>query len=318
MSTPLTPARRRLRAATFTLLIAACGAGAASASQKARTFASPETAVDAAIAALRQDDLAALASVFGEGSDDLLSSGDPVQDASRRQQFLALYDQRHEMQHLGDDRLTLVIGPGAWPFPIPLVKAGNEWSFDLASGIEEVLDRRVGENELRAIQTCLAIVDAQREYYGTDHDGDGILEYAQKFQSTVGRRDGLFWPARPGEPESPLGELVAAAAAEGYTASTGAFHGYHYHMLTSQGPDARGGAYDYLVRDNLIGGFGVLAFPVEYGQSGVMSFMVNHDGVVYQRDLGPDTAVAAAKIACFDPTGWQVVPDKDLAPIAAD
>lgn len=315
MSTPSIPAhwRRRAAALTLTTLIAVCSAGSAPAGQKPKTFKTPEAAMDALIAAIRQDDLGTLVSMLGEGSDELLQSGDPVQDANRRERFLALYDERHELQPVGDDRVALIIGAGEWPYPIPLVKVGKKWSFDIASGIEEIINRRVGENELLTIRGCLTVVDAQREYSSKDHDGDGLLEYAQKIRSMVGRRDGLFWPARDGELQSPLSEVAAAAAAEGYTGTSGSFHGYRYRLLTSQGPGARGGAYDYLVRDNLIGGFAVLAFPAVYGESGVMTFMVNHDGVVYQRDLGPETADEVEKITTFDPVEpWEAVSDEDL------
>ena len=322
MSTLPMPAiwRRRAAILTFTILIATSSAGPVLAGAKAKTFKTPEAAVDALIDAMRQNELAAMVAIFGEGSDQLLETGDAVQDANRREEFLALYDEKHELQPVAGDRVELVIGEGAWPYPIPLVKVGKKWSFDTASGIEEIINRRVGENELKAIQSCLTAVDAQREYASRDHDGDGILEYAQKFRSTIGRRDGLFWPTREGEPDSPLGEMEAAAAAEGYLGVTGdAFHGYHYRLLTSQGPNAPGGAYDYLVRDNLIGGFAVLAFPAEYDESGVMTFLVSHHGVVYQRDLGPETAVEAEKITTFDPSeAWEVVPETDLVAIPWD
>lgn len=310
---------RRLSASLVLAIIATiCGAGSASMGAAAQAFETPEAAVDAFIAAVRQDDLPALVTMLGEGADQLLESGDPVQDANRRERFLALFDEHHELQPVDDDRMALVIGADAWPYPIPLVKTGTGWSFDVESGIEEIVNRRVGENELFAIQACLAVVDAQREYYSRDHDGDGLLEYAQTFRSTVGRRDGLFWPAREGEPESPLGELAAAAAAEGYSWSSGGYHGYHYRLLTAQGPGAPGGAYDFLARDDQIGGFAVLAFPAAYGDSGVMSFMTSHAGVVYQADLGPDTASLVEQITVFDPVEpWHAVPDGDLEPLPA-
>lgn len=322
MSIPRVTARccRPSAILTLTLLITACGAVSALAGQKPKAFKTPEAATEALIAAIRQDDLEALVSMLGDGSDQLLQSGDAVQDANRRERFLALYDERHELQPIGDDRVALIVGAGEWPYPIPLVKVGKKWSFDLASGIEEILNRRVGENELLTIQACLAAVDAQRKYYLRDHDGDGLLEFAQKIRSTVGRRDGLFWPAREGELESPLSEVIAAAAAEGYAGTSGdAFHGYHYRLLTSQGPGARGGEYDYLARDNLIGGFALLAFPAVHGESGVMSFIVNHDGVVYQRDLGPETAAEVEKVTTFDPVEpWAAVSDEDLEAALAE
>ncbi len=319
MNTPSMPSTWRRHSATLFLiiLIAISSAGLVLAGAKAKTFKTPEAAIDSLIDAVRENDLAAVVKILGEGSDVLLESGDPVQDENRREFFLALYDAKHELKPITDDQLTLVIGEGGWPYPIPLVKTGKKWSFDTASGIEEIIDRRVGANELKAIQSCLAAVDAQREYALKDHDGDAVLEYAQKFRSMIGRRNGLFWPAREGEPESPLGELTAAAAAEGYLGKTGeAFHGYHYRLLTAQGPNAPGGAYDYLVRDDLIGGFAVLAFPAVYGESGVMCFLASHNGVVYQSDLGPDTAAEAEKFTAYDPDEtWQIVPETDLVAI---
>ncbi len=316
MNTPSISARMHLRAAvlTFTVLIATSSVVPVFAGAKAKTFKTPEAAVDAIIDAVRQNEVPAMMAILGEGSEQLFETGDAVQDSNRREAFLALYDERHDLQPIADDQIELVIGEIAWPYPIPLVQEGKKWSFDTASGIEEIINRRVGENELKAIQSCLATVDAQREYASRDHDGDGILEYAQKFRSTIGRRDGLFWPARAGEPDSPLGETVVAAAAEGYLGVTGdAFHGYHYFLLTSQGPNAPGGAYDYLVREDLIGGFAVLAFPAEYGESGIMTFLVNHHGVVYQRDLGPETTAEAGHITALDPSeAWEAVTESDL------
>lgn len=319
MSTTPMPATWRRRAATLslTILIAISSAVPVLAGTKAKTFKTPEAAIDTLIDAVRQNDLIALEKILGEGSDQLLETGDPIQDANRREEFLALYDENHELQPVADDRLELVIGAGAWPYPIPVVKVGKKWSFDLDSGIEEIINRRVGQNELFAIQSCLTAFNAQRQYASRDHDGDGLLEYAQKFRSTIGRRDGLFWPPRRGVPDSPLDEMAAAAAAEGYLGVTGEpFHGYRYRLLTAQGPDAPGGAYDYMVRDNLIGGFAVLAFPAQYGESGIMTFLVGHHGVVYQRDLGPESATEIEKITAYDPSEiWEAVPDEDLVAI---
>ncbi len=180
-------------------------------------------------------------------------------------------------------------------------------------GLEEILNRRIGRNELSAIQTCLAIADAQREYFRRDRDGDGILEYARTFRSTVGLRDGLYWRAEAGEPPSPIGELVATAAQEGYGPGDTAYHGYRYKFLTAQGPAAPGGAYDYLARDNQIGGFAILAYPADYGDSGIMSFLLSHSGVVYQKDLGEKTGEEAQKMNSFNLDGWTKVDEQDLA-----
>jgi hypothetical protein len=199
------------------------------------------------------------------------------------------------------------VGTDDWSFPIPLVKVGEGWRFDPRQGREEIVARRIGRNEIYTMQTCLAYVDAQREYYSEDHDGDGLLEYAQHFASTPAKRDGLYWPTKTGEPPSPLGDLVVRARAEGYRRDQSGgptpFYGYLYRILTAQGPGAEGGEYDYIVRGHMIAGFALVAFPAQYGVSGVMTFIVNHDGVVYQKDLGPGTRAAALAMRKFNPDG---------------
>ena len=209
-----------------------------------------------------------------------------------------------------DSQATLVIGDDEWPMPIPLVKSGGRWRFDSRQGEKEILARRIGANELAAIQVCLAIVDAEHEYAAQDRAGDGVPHYAARFVSTPGNHDGLYWETQTDEPPSPLGPLLAAAASEGYTNSEfrtlEPYHGYYYKILTSQGADAPGGAYDYLVKGKMIGGFAVLAYPARYGASGVMSFMVNHEGVVYEKNLGRRTAERAAEITSFNPdASWK-------------
>jgi hypothetical protein len=304
--------------ATFAVvatLILFTSAFVAAAAAKQKAYATPEDAVEDFIAAVRNYNLETLVAIFGEESRRVFASEDPVADANQRQEFLRLYDEKHALTRRDDKTQILVAGADPWPFPIPLVKSGAGWTFDTEAGIEEIINRRVGRNELSAIQTCLAAGDAQREYYRRDRDGDGVLEYAQKFRSTVGLRDGLFWPGEEGEPQSPLGEFVATAAAEGYGPASAGYHGYRYRMLTAQGPAAPGGAYDYLVRGDQIGGFAVLAYPEEYGDSGVMTFMVSHDGIVYQKDLGDDTETEANNIKSFNPEGWTKVEKKDLETI---
>ena len=284
-----------------------------------KKFATPEKAVEAFVTAVRAYDEKALLSIFGKDSEALFISQDPVADENVRKQFLELYDAKHEIGPGPDGGRVLIVGPDAWPLPIPIANVGGKWAFDTAAGLEEVINRRVGRNELSAMQTCLAIGDAQREYYAVDRDGDGILEYAQHFRSTVGLKNGLFWPADEGELTSPLGQLVATASQEGYTGASSAYHGYHYRLLRSQGAAAPGGAYDYAVGDNQIGGFAVLAYPAAYGDSGVMTFAVSHSGVVYQRDLGEATAEEALKIESFDPgSGWTKVPAADLEALPRD
>jgi hypothetical protein len=267
-------------------------------------FATPEDAVKALVAALRAGDRKAVIALMGAGSDYWLFTGDGVADADEWSRFLAAYDKKSAVAKSGDAKASLVIGADDWVLPAPLVKKGERWVFDGAAGSEETTNRRVGRNELNTIQTLLAIVDAQREYATNDVDRNGVANYARRFVSTPGTRDGLYWPVPAGAPQSPLGPLVGAATKEGYGAQTSeprAYHGYHFRLLTAQGADAKGGAYDYVVKDQLLGGFAVVAWPSKYGVSGVMSFVVNQDGVVYEKDLGAGTASAVAKIPNFNP-----------------
>ena len=235
----------------------------------------------------------------------MLSSGDSVQDRNSRQRFLTAYEEAHGLDSSVEGVTTLEVGTDKWPFPFPIVQRDGRWRFDGAAGKEEVLNRRVGENELSTIQSCLAFVDAQREYYVRNPERDPLLHYAQKLVSTEGRKDGLYWPTAGDEAQSPLGEEFAQARGEGYfqegVSQATPFHGYVYRLLKSQGPHAAGGAYSYVVRDKMLGGFALIAVPAEYGSSGVMTFLVNHDGVVYSKDLGPDSAKAALSMESFDP-----------------
>lgn len=274
----------------------------AAAAPQPRSFASPEEAVKAAIAAAKKADDKELTAIFGPGSQELLHSGDAVADKQRRSDFLKAYDEKNRLVKEGED-MILVVGKDDWPFPIPLVKKDTGWVFDAAKGKEEVLNRRIGRNELDAIQVVLAYVDAQREYAMKDRDGDGLLEYAQSFRSTAGKKNGLYWPAKSGEEQSPAGEFAARAVKEGYKAGDKPipFHGYYYRILTAQGKDAAGGAYSYIVKGSMIGGFALVAYPAEYGNSGVMTFIVNHDGKVFQKDLGKNTATIAAGMKEYNP-----------------
>ncbi|MCZ6873322.1 MAG: DUF2950 domain-containing protein [bacterium] len=269
------------------------------------TFPSAEEAVKVAIAAVRSNDDNEMLAIFGADARDIIFSGDPVADKSRRQRFLKAYEEKHQLIREGDNRV-LVVGKEDWPFPIPMVKKDNGWVFDTEQGKEEILNRRIGENELSAIQVLLAIVDAQREYVMEDRDGNNLLEYAQKFRSDAGRKNGLYWEAQAGEAQSPLGPLVAQARSEGYKrqASTDKpipYHGYYYNILSAQGKNASGGAYDYVVKGKLIGGFALVARPAEYGNSGVMTFVVNHDGNVFEKDLGNDSESIAAVMKAYNP-----------------
>jgi hypothetical protein len=280
------------------------GAATAAAGEDRQAFATPQAAAQALVAAARNADEPRLLSIFGPAGRELFFSGDPVVDRQRLEKFVRAYDRKNAIAPEGG-RLVLIVGENEWPFPIPLVQAGTQWCFDTAAGKEELLNRWIGEHELSTIQTLLAIVDAQREYAMRDRDDDGLREYAEQFGADPGRRNGLFWETQPGEAPSPLGALVAAAWAEGYSRKGAQgpipYHGYYFRMLTRQGAHAAGGPLDYVVQGHLIGGFGVLAYPATYGTSGVMSFMVNHEGLIYEKDLGPATAKIAPAIEAFDP-----------------
>jgi len=270
-----------------------------------KAFATSEEAVSAFVNALKDNNNKELLTIFGADANELISSGDEVADQQRREMFVNAFDEQHKIEPEGD-KLVLVVGKNDWPFPIPLVKLAEQWIFDTAAGKEEILNRRIGNNELSTIQVMLAIVDAQREYAMKDREGDGLLKYAQKFKSDPGKKNGLYWETKEGEEPSPLGDLSAGARREGYfkgTSSEGPqpYHGYFYRILTAQGANAVGGAFDYIVKGKMIGGFAVVAYPAEYGNSGVMTFIVNHDGVVYQKDLGEDTEQEAQAIKLFDP-----------------
>lgn len=269
-----------------------------------KMFSSPEEAVKAAIAAARSNNDKELLAIFGAQAKEILFSGDPVADKQRRAEFVAAYDQANRLSTDGEDRI-LIAGKQDWPFPIPIVKKGQSWMFDTEQGKQEVLNRRIGGNELFTIQTMLAIVDAEREYAMKDRDRNGLLEYAQKFLSDPGKKNGLYWEAKAGEPESPLGPIMVQARSQGYgakiTTAPGPYHGYNYRILTAQGKDAPGGAYSYLVKGKMIGGFAVVAYPAEYGNSGIMTFIVNYDGKVFQKNLGPNTAAAAKSMKEYNP-----------------
>jgi hypothetical protein len=302
----------RLFAALVGFMTFALGGANAGAALAQKGFATPEEAVRAFAAAMRSNDQNELLAIFGPGAIELVSSGDPVSDQQRRERFIGDYDRRNRLATDGA-KLVLVIGEKDWPFPVPLVKKGDQWVFDTKAGKEEILNRRIGENELSTVQTLLAVVDAQREYAMKDRDNDGLREYARKFGSDPGQKNGLYWETQPGEEPSPLGELVANARAEGYRRSGAKqgpipFHGYYFRILTQQGKHAPGGAFDYIVKNNMIGGFAVMAYPALYGSSGVMTFMVNHEGVVYEKDFGRNTAKTATAIMSFDPdTTWKRV-----------
>jgi len=287
---------------TATLLVPELSSAAAA---QQKTFSSAADAVKAAISAAKNNDDKELLAIFGPQAKDLISSGDAVADKQRRAQFIKAFDEKNRLVVEGESTIV-VIGKNEWPFPIPLVKKNDSWVFDTAKGREEILNRRIGDNELSAIQISLAYFDAQREYAQKDRDGDGLLEYAQKFHSDPGKKNGLYWEAKTGDEVSPLGPFAVRAAKEGYVQKAQAdkpapYHGYYYRILSAQGKDAPGGAYSYVVKGNMIGGFALVAYPAEYGNSGVMTFLVNHDGTVYEKDLGPESGRVARKLSKFDP-----------------
>ena len=278
-----------------------------------KTFKSSEEAAKSLMDAVKSNDTKQLLAIFGPAGKDLVSSGDEVADKAGREQFVKDYEEKSNLEKETDNKVALVVGNREWPFPIPIVKKGETWVFGTMAGKEELLNRRIGRNELDTIQTCLAYVDAQREYAMKDRDSDKVREYAQRFGSTKGRKDGLYWEAKEGEEQSPLGSLAAQAVREGYKGrkpgdKPSPYHGYFYRILKAQGKNAPGGAYDYVVNGKMIGGFALVAYPAEYGASGIMTFVVNHDGVVYQKDLGKETGKVASAMTKYDPDKtWEQV-----------
>jgi len=298
------PSARTLLRCALTLLVALMFQGTVLAVEaKQKTFVTPEAAVQALVKAFSDNSEKELLAILGPGSETLILSGDKVNDREGREKFILRYNEKNRMENSGEKKVILHVGDNDWPFPIPLVKTDTRWRFDTKQGKEEIISRQVGENELITIQTCLAIVDAEREYATLDHDSDGLLEYAQKLESTKGKMDGLYWEVKPGDKPSPLGPLIAKALSEGYMKGEKPvpYNGYFFRILTAQGKYAHGGAYSYLVKGKLIGGFALLAYPASYGVSGVKSFIVNYEGVVYEKDLGPKTAAGAKTMKTFNP-----------------
>jgi len=282
--------------------------------QAQQRFQTPEAAVEALVAAARTGDRKTVLSILGPGSQELVSSGDPVEDDNNKQEYLAAYDAQHRVVAESGKPATLVIGKNDWPFPIPIVQRDGQWSFDTAAGREEILARRIGRNELAAIQASLAYFDAQNEYADRHKAKSGAAVYAQRIVSSPGKQDGLYWPTTGNEPPSPLGEAVADATQRGYRVGAGEpFNGYYFKILTRQGPTAPGGAVDYVVNGDMIGGFGLVAYPAEYGNSGIMTFIVNNDGDVFEKDLGENTARVASRMSSFDPDHtWKKVVDTEI------
>jgi hypothetical protein len=279
-------------------------------------FDSPEAAMDALKAAVRANDKEALQGIFGPQVEDL-RSGDPVQDAADVRDFGWRLKTAARLEPAGDDRMTVLVGLEEHPFAVPIVRKDGKWSFDTAAGKEELLNRRIGQNELGAISVCRAFVVAQREYYLEGAAGTDVPEYAQRLMSSPGARDGLYWETKADEPPSPLGPLVAQAQAEGYSREASKpgqqpqpYHGYVYRILTRQGESAPGGKMDYVINGHMVAGFAFVACPVNYGSSGVMTFLVSTNGRIYQKDLGEKTAELAQEIAEYDPdNSWTSVED---------
>ncbi len=310
--------RCRAGIALLVLFLLALGGASAKAAEKpaGKAYASPEAAVQALVAAARTADPLRLLEVLGADARDLVFSGDTVEGKREAENFVKEYEEKHHLRKISEERAILELGADDWPFPIPVIRVDGKWYFDVAAGREELLNRRIGRNELTAIQVMLAYVNAQLEYASQDRDGDGIFEFAQKIRSDPGRKNGLYWPVAEGEKPSPFGPLVARAATEGYAASEQPqpYHGYYYRIVTRQGKNAPGGAYDYIVNGNMVLGFGMIAWPAKYGVSGIMTFAVNQEGVIYQCDLGPDTDKIIHEIVKYNPDEhvWVKVSEQDL------
>ncbi len=294
------------------LPLAACNRSATPEKPSISVFASPDDASNALIAAAKSGDQNAVLAIFGPDSKSVIYSGDPVEDKNVAAAFVAGYGVMHRWRAMPDGAQILLVGADNYPFAIPLKKnADGKWFFDTAAGKDEVLNRRIGRNELAIIDVCNAVAGAQAEYFSHTHDGEKAKEYAAKFISDPGKQNGLYWKPAEGQPPSPLGPLAANASAEGYSAKPEGhtpFHGYYFRMLTGQTDKAPGGAKDYIVNGKMTGGFAFVAYPAEYGNSGIMTFIINQDGVLLQKDLGKTTTETATAMTRFDPdSSWVIV-----------
>jgi hypothetical protein len=278
------------------------------------TFSSDEQAMQALVAAAKAQDHDKVHQILGPAWKELIS-GDKVEDGNAFKEFAQHAAESSRLQKKDATTSIIYVGKDDWPFPIPIAKtADGKWFFDTEAGKGEILARRIGANELDTIDVCRAYVQAQRQYASRDHDGSGVLKYAQHIISTPGKQDGLYWPVNPGQEQSPLGPLMAQAESEGYQQASGKPHepylGYHYRILKQQGPDAPGGKYDYVINGNMIAGFALIAYPADYGSSGIMTFIISHQGKLYQKDLGSDTVNIARKIDEYNPdSSWTLVKD---------
>jgi len=279
---------------------------------KQKSYASPEEAVKALIDAVKANNNQELLAIFGPEGKEIISSGDEVADKNAREKFLSDYEQKNKLVKETPDKVVLDIGSEDWPFPIPIVKKAEAWVFDTKEGKDEILNRSIGRNELDTIEVMHAYVDAQREYVSKDRDGNGDIEFAQKIISTEGKHDGLYWEPKEGEEDSPLGPLFADATGEGYTLKKKQsvqpipYQGYFFKILKAQGKNVLGGQYDYVANGKMILGYALLAYPAKYGSSGIMTFIVNQDDAVYQKDLGKNTAKIAESITKYNPdSNWE-------------
>ena len=292
---------RRLGLAALFLALAL---PAMAADQKHTMFATPEEAAKAIVDAAGKGDKDALMAILGSEGDNVISSGDDVADKAALDRFVAAAKQATRLEKVGDDKVIINVGTDDWPMPIPIVKGTEGWYFDTPAGEDEIINRRIGQNELGAIDVCNAYVQAQREYASKDRDGSGVLKFAQKVTSSPNKQDGLYWPASAGGEVSPFGPLVADAMKEGYQKKGDQpipYHGYYFKVLQAQGSHAPGGAYDYVINGNMIAGFAMVAWPAEWDVSGVMTFIVNQQGIVYQKDLGDKTDDIVAAMTRYDP-----------------
>jgi Protein of unknown function (DUF2950) len=302
----------RLLLLALVIPVAACKKSENPEKPSISVFASPDDAANALQTAAKSGDQNALIAIFGPDSKELIVSGDPVQDKTVLDAFVAGYGVMHRWRKMPDGGQILLVGADNFPFPIPLKKNdGGQWFFDTAAGRDEVLNRRIGRNELAIIDVCGAVAEAEAEYFSRPHDGQPAKQFAAKFISDSGKQNGLYWQAANGQPQSPLGPLAAFATSEGYTAKPEghtAFHGYYFHMLKGQTDKTPGGAKDYAVNGKMTGGFAFVAYPAEYGNSGVMTFMMNQDGVLLEKDLGKTTTEIATAMTLFDPDpSWTIV-----------
>lgn len=288
-------------------------ATAASAKVRQARFRTPAEAVNSLADAIKNNDNRTLKHILGPNSDEIISSGDPVADQRGRDRFIDLYSEKNQLEQKNDNKTILILGKENFPFPLPLVRKGRMWVFDTTEGRREILNRRIGRNELAVVDVLKDYLEAQREYARKDHDGNGVFEFARKLSSTPGTQDGLYWEVKEGEEPSPFGPLVARADCKGYEkpfkeSPLEPFHGYFFNVLMKQGKNAEGGAFDYLVNGKMVLGFALVAYPARYRVSGVMTFIVNQSGVIYQKDLGNNTAEIASKMVQFDPdNSWKIV-----------